>query len=553
MKMPIIAGWVASCAMAAMAAEVASVDEAIPKAVLALAEPTPIEFPSGLEMAVAASTDKAQKHVNQGLNHLHGGWEFEASRHFAAAMREDPECLLAHWGMVMCLLAPSQETTETRAAAIERMIHLANKETGTELEQGYTYGLIKYLEEGPAGAANAFRKVARKFPNDLQSGIFAALFGRSGYDELGTAKPDQEAAEAGLLDLIKKHPNSPLPLNALLTIRAEAPDLSDSLELARRLSQFSPTYPPYAHLLGHYQWRSGQHGKAATSFTHASYYYEKWMKENAVNVADCPEWVKSECYRVVSLASRGDFDTAYPAARKLAATPVPNDRAASAGARLLQWDAETLPARVLLHRGLPGNAKEALLSMGAPDEQRARSNTSLAYWWSDGIRLLLEAQRLLDEGSTDQARLVMNAITQHGENMARTQAKAAATGERSAWLRAFRAFEVLAASQRGRMILAGPKERAGTAYNWFAAAADGQFPAPMMFPPMVLTPMASRLAEFHLWENQPQKAVEAYQRALTAFSNDMQSLLGLKNACLQAGLTDEAANTQRKIDALLAD
>lgn len=553
MKSQMVAGLVAGWTMVAMAAEVSSVDLAIPASVKALAEPTPIEFPGGVQMAVTSTTEKAQIHVNQGMNHLHGGWEFEASRHFAAAMREDPECLLAHWGMVMCLLTPSPETRDARAAAADRLLHLAEQEKGTELENGYTYGLIKYLEEGPAGAANAFRKVARKFPNDLQAAIFAALFSRSGYDELGTAKPDQEAAEASLIELIKKHPASPLPLNALLTIRAEAPDLSDSLELARKLSQMAPTYAPYAHLLGHYQWRSGEHGRAATAFTHASYYYEKWMKDNQATVADCPEWVKSECYRIVSLASRGDFDTAYPAARKLAATPVPKGREGSPGARLLQWDAETLPARILLHRGMPGNAREAQLSLPAPNSARFQNGHSLAHWWSDGIRIALEAQCLLDEGKIDQAHQVMNAVTHHGENMAKSQEKAVVTGERSSWLRAFRAFEILASSMRGRIILAGPKERSGTAYNWFAAASDGQRPAPMMFPPMILTPMASRLGEFHLSEKQPQKAVEAYQHALTSFPNDMQSLLGLKQACLQANLTADADATQKKIDALLAN
>ena len=58
------------------------------------------------------------------LSELHGGWEFEASRHFAAAMREDPECLLAHWGMIMALLNPSPETNDARIAATDRLYGL---------------------------------------------------------------------------------------------------------------------------------------------------------------------------------------------------------------------------------------------------------------------------------------------------------------------------------------------------------------------------------------------------------------------------------------------
>ena len=99
-------------------------EAAIPAPVKALGKPAMMNFPGGIQMAVSAATEEAQAHVNQGLNHLHGGWEFEASRHFAAAMREDPECLLAHWGMVMSLLNPSPETGAARNAATDRLLDL---------------------------------------------------------------------------------------------------------------------------------------------------------------------------------------------------------------------------------------------------------------------------------------------------------------------------------------------------------------------------------------------------------------------------------------------
>src|SRR5688572_24289737 len=101
-----------------------AVEAAIPDPVKALGKPAMRDFPNGIHMAVTAATDAAQDHVNQGMNHLHGGWEFEGSRHFAAAMREDPDCLLAYWGMVMTLLTPSPETGPARNAASDRMLDL---------------------------------------------------------------------------------------------------------------------------------------------------------------------------------------------------------------------------------------------------------------------------------------------------------------------------------------------------------------------------------------------------------------------------------------------
>ncbi len=533
-------------------AVVEGVEAAIPDPVKALGEPAMLQFPDGIRMAVTASTEKAQAHANQGMNHLHGGWEFEASRHFAAAMREDPDCLLAHWGMVMSLLSPSPETGPARNVATDRLLDLVDAGKGSDLERGYVYGLIKYIEEGPAGAATAFRKVAAQFPDDMQAGIFAALFSRSGYDDFGTATPDQEEAEKSLLAMIAKHPQSSLPLNALLSIRAEAPDLEPSVDLARKLCQMVPDYAPYFHLLGHYEWRSGQHGKAASAFGRAASYFENWMKDQKATVADCPDWVKAECYRIVSLVSKGDFETAYAAARQVAGTPVPKDRGASPGARLLMWDAKTLPARVLLHRGLRGNADEGLHSLPKPADIKNTHQTSLAYWWIDGLRLALEARRLIDAKEMATAKDVVAALTHHGEAMSKTQSAATASGERSAWNRSFRAMEVLASDLRGRLALAGPADLRGPAYNWFASAADRQHPAPMMFPPMILTPMAIRLGDYYLAVRQPKEAIENYQRALTTFPNDMNALLGLKTAFEQAKLPVDAAATDLRIQQLRA-
>lgn len=558
-----IAAWLVGCVIAtgeetqppensAKIIEIPNVESAIPDSVKALGEPAIFNFPSGIRMAVTAATDSAQAHVNQGMNQLHGGWEFEASRHFAAAMREDPECLLAHWGMVMTLLTPSPETGLARNAAAERLLHLVDQGKGSELERGYAYGLIKYIDEGPAAAAAAFIKVADKFPNDLQASVFASLFGRGGYNELGDPTPDQENAEKRLRTLIEKNPLNPLPLYALLSIQAEGKDLTQSLELARKLCQMSPEYAPYFHLLGHYEWRCGEHGKAATAFGRASSNYEKWIKENKSSVADCPEWVKAECYRIVAIVSKGEFDNAYAAARRVASTPLDPKRLSSPGCRLLLWDAETLPARILLHRGLRGNADEALHSLPSPGDIKNTHSASLAFWWIDGLRFALEARRLIDNGKFSEAQEVVAAFTHQGESMSKTQSLAATFGERSSWNRSYRALEVLASELQGDLAMAGPKERVGIAYNWFASATDRQRPASMMYPPMILTPMAIHLGEYYLSVGKAPEAIEAYQRALAEFPNDMNALVGLKTAFEKADRPADVETTTKRIEALRA-
>src|SRR5690606_27628216 len=119
--------------------------------------------------------------------------------------------------------------------------------------------------------------------------------------EDGTVTPDQERAEQSLRALVAANPGNALILNAYLTVRAEAPDLREDLELARKLCQITPDYPPFRHLLGHYEWRCGHHARAVEAFAKAGELYAVWMKELKLTAIDCPGWVKAECFRAVAL------------------------------------------------------------------------------------------------------------------------------------------------------------------------------------------------------------------------------------------------------------
>lgn len=540
-------------AMAAPDEEVPDTEAMIPESVKALPAPPLKDFQGGLKMAITTTSDEAQAHVVAGLNQLHGGWEFEAARHFAVALKLDPKCLLAHWGMAIALLAPNPETGKQRDASLDRLLWLVNEGVGNELERGYVYGLIQYYKEGPAAAADAYRKLSEKFPNDLQATIFTALFGRGGYNDLNVATPEQERSEKLLQDLMVRYPESSLLMNALLTIRMEAPDLSPSLPMARKLCQLAPDYAPYFQLLGHYEWRTGHHTEASAAFNRASELYETWMTSAKATAMDCPAWAASECYRCVCLASKGDFDTAFTAATALANKKVPKERAGSAGARMILWEGKTLPARLLMARGLKGDAAKAILSLPTSQQIAEYREKSLANWYIDGLRLYLDGLRLMDEQKYSEVNEVAKAISLHGEMMSRVQESASVGGERSFWNRGFRSLEVNASELLGRMALAGPKAGHGSAYNWFRSAVDRQARSTQLLPPSILTPMELRLGNYYLALNKPTDAIAAYREGLARFPNDMYSLRGLLAACEKAGLTNDAETVRKQIEELTAE
>lgn len=536
--------------MPAIAGELPAVDLAIPAAVKSLVAPSAAErVPAGVRIAVSAASEVAQSHVNSGMAYLHAGWDFEASRHFAAAMTADAQCLLAHWGMVLCLIDPGPEKLAARDAALRRLFGLLENGAGTELERGYAYGLLKYIQGGPSAAADAYGKVSARYPNEMQAAMLAALFGRGGFDTAGHPNPSQENSEKRLRALMAKYPGNPVPQFALLFIRAEGAVGGEFLALARGLALRWPDFAPYPHMLGHYEWRSGNHSRAVEAFGRAALHYRKWMDTQGIAVADCPEWLKSRCYQVVAMHSMGETGAALAAAKELAAIPLDPDRPASAGNRFLMWEVKTLPARLLISEG-EGMARKAAATLPEPEELAPFRDHSLAYLWSDGLRLLLEVRALLDEGKADAAREAQNALAHHGELMASARDAARAGGEISPWSSASRALEILTSELRGDIALAAGRDAIrASAFNWFSAAADRQSPASLQMPPAVLTPMAGRLGDFLMTEGKTAEAIDAYGRALALFPAHPRLLEALEKALRKAGRDDEAAETRRRIKA----
>ncbi len=513
-----------------------------------LPKPVPPAIPKGLVMAVSASDPAAQKHVLDGMANLQAGWDFEAYRHFCAALELDPECLMAHWGAVVALIDPEPELLDERRAALRRMVALVESEAGTELERSYAYALAVFFNQGAAAAADAFRKVSDRFPNDPQLKLMAAAFGRAGYGDDGKPKPAQEEAEAVLDAMLTRDPDHPIYLYAYLTIRAEAPDLRDDLARARRLAELAPGHPPFLHLLGHYEHRTGHATRAAETFARAGELYAEWMKDTGLGHADCPGWVKAECYRAAALATKGDYANALAIAKSVAAIPVPAERATSEGGQLLLWDGRTLAARLLMRRSRPGDVALALASLPKPADQKVYEKLTRSTWFYQGLAFLLEARKALDAGNPTEARQIGDALVLHGEQMAKTREAAIAGGERSAWRRAFVGLEVAASELRGVMAMRGPKNEIGPAFNWFRAALDRQTPPSMLMPPTILMPMHARLADFHLARGNAQEAVDILIEAQERHANDLEILTRLQQALAMAGHPGQAELVGKEIE-----
>jgi tetratricopeptide (TPR) repeat protein len=530
----VLAGVVATAA-AQDEVKVPEADKVIAPMVAKLPAPQMHKISGGVKIAISAASEKAQQHVLQGIELVFAGWDFEAYRHFCAALKEDPECLMAHWGTAIALAQGDHEFIEQREAAIDRMVALGKEKNGSEIERGCVYCLLLFYQNGSQPAASAFRKLSEQFPNAPLPAVMAAILGRTGFDDFGDPTPEQQRSETILRGWMARQPDNLLVVHSYLSIRAEAPSLKKDLEMARDLSRRVPTMPGFRHLLGHYEWRCGNFREAAASFGHAASAYDSWMRSEELTPADCPGWVRAEVYRSVALASAGDYDSALAAASSLGKVSLDVERVGAPGSRLLMWEARTLGARLLLARRAAGDAAAGLKTLPKPGSPELQIEKSDARYYYQGLATVLEGRMALEKGNLERASELSGALTMHGNQMAGLREKVTANGEVSHWRRALPALQAMAAELRGDIAMAGPKKDRGSAYNWFLAADDRQEPGTEMMPPAVLVPMRARVGDYLLDAGRPEDAEKAYREALELWPGNQWSLRGLK------GVQDESA------------
>lgn len=520
----------------------------IEKMLLPHVKPASAEYflaePTGIKMAITAKSPKAQEHVLRGLNLIHGGWDYRAYQHFIAALKSDPDCLMAHFGVVFSLLDGDSEYNEPRAVAIERALALIKAGAGTPLERGYLFGLMQLLEEGPQAAAAAFEKVAQSFPNDAQLPLFEVYFRRSGFDEQGRPLPDQEVAQEKLAALMKKSPNSPMLIHAWLMIRAENRDVTADLPMARKLCEMVPDYPPYCHLLGHYEWRSGNYHLAHLAFSRCVILYRNWMKECGVELVDCPEWIRAEMYRAAAVACSGDDESALAMAKALCKMKIPQERYKSAGARILWWEANTMEMRILMRRRGPDDLKMALASLPSKEFVKTLTPYSRVAFYYQGLAMLLESQIALEEKNWERAKELTQAMTMHLPLMQKVRDDVSRMGELAHFIRAYSFLDVATLQLKGDLAMAGSESQRGVAYNWYSGANERQMYASRMMPPVSLTPTELALGRYFESKNDARRALEVYQEGLSRWPKDLTLLSAI--AALQTKAGDEKAAEQTR-------
>ena len=530
----------------------------------------PVIYPEtiAVKMPISSPSTKARQHVQQGFAMIHAQWDFQAYRHFCFALTEDPDCMLAYCGVALSLVKPYGEYVSYRNAAVTRMIDLIEADEKLvkkgklarfpKVEKQFAYAVASLITSSPSRAGAMLKSMAKSYPNFLQAQLLGVFLTRGGYDMSGNPSVQRKEAIKEIGELLEKHPDNPMVLGFWLALFAEAPaDIipfrKDVLPYARKLVKICPNIPSLYHILGHFEWRAGNHLLAQRAFSKSAQLYKQWMERELVSLNDCEGYIRAQCYLANTLYQRGQFAQAMKVAEELRVLKLDAKRPASEGNQILLWRAYTLPARLYIARATEGDFDRALDTLPGAKELDAflkhPNFPTLAGSFSDALRAYIGCRKALNKGDLVAAKQLHEKVFQRlVTRAASVLAGAKRSPDFSHYYRAAGALSVYDMDLYGLRTMNQEEKMPVTTANHFRSARDKQITPSMMMPPLVVTLMENRLANFYLSLGANGDACGVFQDALNIYPNNIESLQGIQRCYTTMGQHEDADRIQKHIE-----
>lgn len=509
------------------------------------------------QLAISSDSPAASVQVAQGIARLNASWDFEAYRHFCAAAKKDPDCMMAYWGIAMSLAGSEHEFYDQREAAVDRMLDLLEAGQGVEIERAYVEAAGRLLTGGVKDAGLTFQAISEKFPADIQSKLLSLFLLRDGFDSFGDARPGQVRARKGLRELVAKHPDNLSVLSFWVSSQAEAPldaDMlrDDVLPFARKLVRLKPDYPPFALMLAHVEARCGNATLGVEASRNAIRLYEDSMEREKVTVFDCEGWVRAKVYLASLLATKGRYAESTVVSKELAAVKIPEARVFSTGAGMLLWEGRTIGARLAMGRSTKPEFEEGLKMLDGLAEEEWHKEKSLVLGYRDSLAFYLGIRKAILAGDDEAAKVLYEQLIARAKAFEGKKVLASKTSTYSSWLRATNTLSIAAAELRGMLSEMEKGAMKMAAVNWYQAAAERQSRPTNLLPPAIDYPMELRLGHYYLAAGDAEAAAKAFRKGLLIRPNHLQTLEGFRDALLKQDRKEDAELMAERIAAVRA-
>lgn len=226
-------------------------------------------------------TPAAQQEFNRAMALFHSFWFDPAKQSFAAVLKHDPDCTMAHWGISIMSMGnpfawpPSPAALEAGATALADAQRLEAK---SPRERDYLSALATFFKDADTTEhrtrAQAFERsmgqVAARYPQDIEAQVLHALLLSV------TAQPTDKTfanqlKAAGILEpLYEQYPDHPGIAHYLIHTYDYASLAEKGLPFARTYAQIAPSVPHALHMPSHVFSRVGLWPEMVES-NHASY------------------------------------------------------------------------------------------------------------------------------------------------------------------------------------------------------------------------------------------------------------------------------------------
>lgn len=246
----------------------------------AASTPPPLfEGLSSLHHPVTTSSPDAQRYFDQGVRLIYAFNHDEAARAFKEAVRLDPNCAMAYWGIALTLgpnynLPVDAERDRAAYEALQKALALAPKVS--EAERAYIEALAKRHASDPKADrktldiayADAMREVTKRFPDDLDAAtLFAEAMMNLRPWELwtmdGQPAPGTEEIVSTLESVLQRNPEHPGAIHYYIHAVEASTQPERAEPFADRLGKLMPAAGHLVHMPSHIYIRTGRYHDAA--------------------------------------------------------------------------------------------------------------------------------------------------------------------------------------------------------------------------------------------------------------------------------------------------
>jgi len=210
---------------------------------------------------------EAQKLFDEGMLYQHSFWYRASQRVFEDALKADPECGIAYWGIALSLLlnphaaAPAKNLVEG-AAVIAKGKSVGAK---SRRERDYLDALaVMYADHEKVdhrarlqAYARAMEQLAQQYPDDDEAQIHYALALNTSASPADKTYSSQLKGAAILEPIAIRQPQHPGVSHYLIHLYDYPPIAEKGLDAARRYAKIAPAAPHAQHMPSHIFTRVG--------------------------------------------------------------------------------------------------------------------------------------------------------------------------------------------------------------------------------------------------------------------------------------------------------